>query len=162
MKELQVLGVMLAMLVAGVSVAEEDASAVLAGEGNDPLNAVVKLEVTTAKPDICCPWANRTDASTGSGVVIAPGRILTCAHCVTDACYIRVRKHNEDRLYHGSVQFVDNDADLALVGVDDPAFMAGITPMEIGETPHVQDDVLAVNRGGIARCPQVRRNSRFA
>ena len=113
-------------------------------EGNDPLNAVVKLEVTTAKPDICRPWANRTDASTGSGVVIAPGRILTCAHCVTDACYIRVRKHNEDMLYHGSVQFVDNDADLALIGVDGAAFMNGITPMEIGETPHVQDDVLAV------------------
>ena len=127
-----------------------------------PLNVVVKLEVTTAKSDIRCPWENRTGAGTGSGVVIAPGRILTCAHCVTDACYIRVRKHNEDMLYHGSVQFLDHDADLALVGVDDPAFMAGITQMEIGETPHVQDDVLAVNRGGIARCPQVRRNSRFA
>ena len=162
MKELQVLGVMLAMLVAGVSVAEEDASAVMAGEGNDPLNAVVKLEVATAKPDVCRPWVNRTDSATGSGVVIGKGRILTCAHCVTDACYIRVRKHNEDMLYHGSVQFLDHDADLALVGVDDPAFMAGITPMEIGETPHVQDDVLAVNCGGIARCPQVRRNSRFA
>ena len=111
---------------------------------NDPLNAVVKLEVSTAKPDICCPWANRTDGGTGSGVVIAPGCILTCAHCVTDACYIRVRKHNDDMLYHGTAQFIDNDADLALVGVDDPAFMDGITPMEIGETPHVQDDVLAV------------------
>ena len=100
MKEVQVLGMVLAVLVAGMSAAEET-SAVLAGEG-------------------------------------------------------------EYRLYHGSVQFVDHDADLALVGVDDPAFMAGITPMEIGETPHVQDDELAVNRGGIARCPQVRRNSRFA
>ena len=111
---------------------------------NYPLNAVVKLEVSTAKPDICCPWANRTDGGTGSGVVIAPGCILTCAHCVTDACYIRVRKHNDDMLYHGAAQFIDNDADLALVGVDDPTFMDGITPMEIGETPHVQDDVLAV------------------
>ena len=111
---------------------------------NDPLNAVVKLEVSTAKPDICCPWANRTDFATGSGVVIASGRILTCAHCVTDACYIRVRKHNEDMLYHGTMQFADNDADLALVSVGDPAFMDGVTPMEIGETPHVQDDVLAV------------------
>ena len=136
-------------------------------EGNDPLNAVVKLEVTTAKPDICRPWANRTDASTGSGVVIAPGRILTCAHCVTDACYIRVRKHNEDMLYHGSVQFVDNDADLALIGVDGAAFMNGITPMEIGETPHVQDDVLAVGyplggedisftRGSVSRIEDIR------
>ncbi len=120
-----------------------------AGE-HDPLNAVVKLEVSTAKPDICCPWSNRTGGGTGSGVVIAPGRIITCAHCVTDACYIRVRKHNEDMLYHASVQFIDNDADLALVRVEDPGFMDGITPMEIGETPHVQDDVLAVGypRGG--------------
>ena len=150
MKQLHVLGVMLAVLVARLSVAGEDVSVVLEGEGNAPLNVVVKLEVTTAKPDIYCPWITRTGGGTGSGVVIDKGRILTCAHCVTDACYIRVRKHNEDRLYHGSVQFVDNDADLALVGVDDPAFMAGITPMEIGETPQVQDDVLAVGypRGG--------------
>ena len=162
MKKLNVLGVMLAVLVAGLSVAEEDAAVSITGEENNPLNAVVKLEVSTTKPDFCRPWGNRTDSVTGSGVVIGKERILTCAYCVTDVCYIRVRKHNEDRLYHGSVLFVDNDADLALVGVDDPAFMAGITPMEIGETPHVQDDVLAVNRGGIARCPQVRQNSRFA
>ena len=162
MKKLHVLGVMLAVLVAGPSVAEKDAAASLVGGGNNPLNAVVKLEVSTTKPDFCRPWVNRTDSVTGSGVVIGKERILTCAYCVTDVCYIRVRKHNEDRLYHGSVLFVDNDADLALVGVDDPAFMAGITQMEIGETPHVQDDVLAVNRGGIARCPQVRQNSRSA
>ena len=130
--------------------AQGDAPAPIAEEEDNSLNAVVKLEVTTAKPDIRCPWVNRTDSGTGSGVVIDKGRILTCAHCVTDACYIRVRKHNEDMLYHGTVQFVDNDADLALVRVDDPAFMDGITPMEIGETPHVQDDVLAVGypRGG--------------
>ena len=133
-----------ALAVAVPALAEDSA------DGNDFLNAVVKLEVTTAKPDICCPWANRTAGGTGSGVVIDKGLILTCAHCVTDACYIRIRKHNEDKLYHGSVRFVDNDADLALVGVDDPAFMEGIAPMEIGETPHVQDDVLAVGypRGG--------------
>lgn len=90
-------------------------------EENDSLNAVVKLEVTTAKPDIRCPWITRTGGGTGSGVVIDSGRILTCAHCVVDANYIRVRKHNEDRLYHGSVLFVDNDADLALVCVEDSA-----------------------------------------
>ena len=133
--------------VAGAALGQETPNA---GDGNDPLNAVVKLEVTTAKPDIRCPWITRTGGGTGSGVVIDKGRILTCAHCVTDANYIRVRKHNEDGLYHGSVLFVDNDADLALVGVEDTAFMEGITPMEIGETPHVQDDVLAVGypRGG--------------
>ena len=149
MNRLHVLGMVFAVAVAAAAYAPAQDVADTAG-GNGLLNAVVKLEVATAKPDIFCPWVNRTDSANGSGVVIAPGRILTCAHCVTDACYIRVRKHNEDMLYHGSVQFVDNDADLALVGVEEPAFMNGITPMEIGETPHVQDDVLAVGypRGG--------------
>ena len=113
-------------------------------EGNNPLNAVVKLEVQYSKPDFVLPWRTDTDAGDGSGVVVGDGRILTCAHCVADSTYIRVRKHNEDSLYHGEVAFIDNDCDLAIVRVDDPAFMRDVTPMEIGETPPVQSDVLAV------------------
>ena len=123
---------------------QEEANAPAMEQGNDPMNAVVKLEVSTAKSDIFCPWVNRTDACTGSGVVIGNGRILTCAHCIVDASYIRVRKQNEDTLYHATVLFVDDDADLALVHVEAPTFMADITPLEIGETPCVQDEVLAV------------------
>jgi len=147
--------------------AQEGVGVPAAEQGNDPINAVVKLEVTTAKSDILCPWANRTDSCVGSGVVIDKGRILTCAHCVADSTYIRVRKQNEDALYHATVLFTDNDADLALVGVDDPKFMADITPVEIGNTPHVQDDVLAVGypiggedisftRGIISRIEDIR------
>ena len=148
MKKLQVSRTMVAVALAAMSTLAQEASD--AEGGNDPFNAVVKLQVSTAKSDILCPWANRTDCGTGSGVVIGNGRILTCAHCVADAIYIRVRKQNEDALYHATVLFMDTDADLALVNVDDPKFMMDITPMEIGETPHVQDDVLAVGypRGG--------------
>ena len=153
MKQLHVSGVVTAVALAAVSAfAQGDAEST---SGNDFLNAVVKLEVTTAKPDICCPWVNRTNSGTGSGVVIDRGLILTCAHCVTDACYIRVRKHNEDTLYHGSVQFVDNDADLALVRVEEPSFMDGIAPMEIGETPLcVHHDFLRLSRSGEAGFPR--------
>ena len=128
----------------GLSWAQGDAGASETKQGNDPVNAIVKLEVSTASSDILCPWVNVTDNCTGSGVVIDSGRILTCAHCVVDAAYIRVRKQNEDMLYHATVLFVDNDADLALVQVEDPNFMTDITPWEIGETPHVQEDVIAV------------------
>ena len=48
----------------GVAIAQEAPA-----DENNPLNAVVKLEVSTAKPDIFCPWANRTGASGGSGVM---------------------------------------------------------------------------------------------
>ncbi|MBR3084788.1 MAG: trypsin-like peptidase domain-containing protein [Kiritimatiellae bacterium] len=113
-------------------------------QGHDPLNAIVLLEVSTTAANVQRPWQELTGGGSGSGAVIGDGFILTCAHCVSDAAYIRVRKHNEDNLYHGSVAFIDNDADLALVKVEDPVFMRDIDPMEIGETPHVQDDVLAI------------------
>ena len=112
--------------------------------GGNPINAVVKLEVEKATSRFDCPWANRTDNGSGSGVVIGDGRILTCAHCVADASFIAVRKNNEDTLYHATVSFIDHDADLALVQVEDSKFMVDITPMEIGETPQVQDEVVAV------------------
>ena len=113
-------------------------------EGNDFLNAVVKLEVQTSEPDFVHPWRIMTGGSDGSGVVIAPGRILTCAHCVADTTFIRIRKNNEDSFYHATPLFVDHARDLAVISVEDPAFMTDVTPMEIGETPPVQSEVVAV------------------
>ena len=133
-----------ALAIAISALAQEEVNESTTEQGNNPINAVVKIEVETAKSLISCPWANRTDHGTGSGVVIGDGRILTCAHCVADASFINIRKHNEDTLYHATALFVDNDADLALLQVKDKTFMTDITPLEIGETPHVQDDVLAV------------------
>ncbi len=139
---------------------------------NDPLNAVVKLEIQTATPDFVRPWRTNVNGVDGSGVVIGPGRILTCAHCVADSTYIRVRKNNEDSLYHGAVEAIDNDCDLALVRVEGHAFMKDVTPMEIGETPPVQSDVLAVGypiggngisftRGIVSRIEDIRYEQGF-
>lgn len=127
-------------------------SPVLAGEANsadgDPsggtFNAVVKLEVSGSMADPTIPWQSVKDAGDGSGVVIDDGRILTCAHCVTGATYIRIRKRSEDSLYKGTVEFVDHDCDLALVKVADPAFMKDIEPMRLGVTPSEQAHVVAV------------------
>lgn len=111
---------------------------------NDPLNAVVKLDVSSATRSCILPWVAIQDSCSGSGVVIAPGRILTCAHCVADATYIRVRKNNEDAIFHAETEFIDHDRDLSLLRVEDPVFMAGIVPMELGETPKEQSEVIAV------------------
>ena len=113
-------------------------------EENNPFNAVVKLEVTTSTHDIRSPWEKRMGSCTGSGVVIDQGRILTCAHCVADATFIRIRKQNEENTYQGKVEFVSHGCDLALVRVDDPDFMRNVTPSVIGDTPTVQTEVVAV------------------
>ena len=119
-------------------------------DGASIVNAVVKIEFGKANRSFILPWVVVPDGGSGSGAVIAPGRILTCAHCVADTTFIRVRKNNEDAIYHAEPEFVDNDRDLALLAVDDPAFMDGIVPMELGETPCEQSEVLAVGfpKGG--------------
>ena len=113
-------------------------------EKNDPVNAVVKLEVTTSTPGVRWPWKDQMSSGSGSGVVIGNGRILTCAHCVANATFIRVRKQNEESIYQGQVEFVSHGCDLALVKVDDPKFMKDVTPSVLGETPSVQTEVIAV------------------
>ena len=45
------------------------AAGIFAAE-NNPLNAVVKLEVRTSNPNYIAPWQQVMDAASGSGVVI--------------------------------------------------------------------------------------------
>lgn len=140
MAKLNSMAVSLLCLACGMSAMAQDDRQT----GNDPLNAVVKLEVVSSSPDFVYPWKVNTQAADGSGVVIGDGRILTCAHCVANATHIRIRKQNEDSMYQGKVEFIDHDCDLALVKIDEPKFMKEVTPMELGETPSPQDNVLAV------------------
>ena len=63
MRRLHFSEIVLAAAVAAALPALAKANTGPAG-ANDPLNAVVKLEFTTTKPDIFCPWANRTDGGT--------------------------------------------------------------------------------------------------
>ena len=112
--------------------------------GNDPLNAVVKIETTSTVPNYWLPWQNRLPASSsGSGAVIRGGMILTNAHNVADGSLITVRRQNDDTLFVARVKFVDHDCDLALLTVDNPKFFAGITPLEFAETPPPQTQVVA-------------------
>ena len=112
--------------------------------GNDPLNAVVCIEVTTSEPNFAMPWQNRMSGdSAGSGVVLPGNRILTNAHNVADSTMIAVRKKNDDTLFPAKVLFVDHECDLALLTVEDPKFFADITPMELAETPPPQSLVVA-------------------
>ena len=62
------------------------AGAFAAGPQDDPLNAVVKIEVTSATPNYWLPWQSQLpQSSSGSGAVIKGGMILTNAHNVADS-----------------------------------------------------------------------------
>ena len=82
--DMAALTVLASLAFVGVIWAQEEPGAAADGREVDPINAVVKIEVETAKPDIRRPWIIENNGGKGSGVVIGYGRILTCAHCVVD------------------------------------------------------------------------------
>ncbi|MCA9527779.1 MAG: trypsin-like peptidase domain-containing protein [Myxococcales bacterium] len=106
---------------------------------------VVRVYATTQTPDHDNPWQSRTpQASTGSGVVIEGGRILTGAHVVANATFLQVQKISAPDKALAHVIAICHDADLALVAVDDPTFLDDIEGAPLGDLPHLRDKVSVV------------------
>jgi S1-C subfamily serine protease len=107
---------------------------------------VVRVFATTQDPDYDCPWQARTpSSSTGSGVVIGPGEILTGAHVIANATFLQVQKPSHPDKAVARVKAVSHDSDLALLEVVEPAgFLSDITPAEIGDMPRLRDEVAVV------------------
>ena len=80
--------------------------------------------------------------STGSGCVISGQRILTNAHVVSDQTFIQVRRHGESRRFTARVLEVSHDSDLAILTVDEPEFFKGVIPLDLGNLPKVQQEVV--------------------
>lgn len=104
-------------------------------------DAIVKIYVAYKKYDYFEPWNVSVNRSVGSGVVIDGQRILTNAHVVANRTFIEVRRYGETKRYEARVEVVSHQSDLALLTIDDPAFFAGITPLEFGELPVMQQKV---------------------
>ena len=107
---------------------------------------VVRVFATTQDPDHDSPWQTRSpSSSTGSGVVIAGGAILTGAHVVANATFLQVQKPSHPDKAIARVRAACHDADLALLEVVEPAdFLADVEPAELGEMPRLRDEVAVV------------------
>lgn len=104
--------------------------------------AMVKIYTVANAPDWYQPWSSaRTQQFSGSGCIIGPGRILTNAHVVSYATFIQVRLAGQAARVPAKVRHVAHDADLAILEVATD-FGAGITPLEIGELPKSQDEIV--------------------
>ncbi len=107
---------------------------------------VVRVFATTQEPDYDAPWQTRNpSSSTGSGVVIAGGAILTGAHVVADATFLQIQKPSHPDKAIARVRAVNHDCDLALLEVVEPAhFLDDVPPAEIGDMPKLRDQVAVI------------------
>lgn len=105
--------------------------------------AIVKIFTIHNSPDYYNPWSMRGPFSTtGSGCIIKGRRILTNAHVVSDRTFIQVRRYGQAHRLPARVVAIAHAADLALLTVDDDTFFEGIAPLELGDLPYLQQEVL--------------------
>ena len=130
--------VLLAVLAAGAA-----SSAPAPAAPPEVKDAIVKIYTYHVVPDYQNPWSMRgTYSSTGSGCIIPNKRILTNAHVVGDETFIQVRRYGDPKRYEAKVLSVSHAADVALLTVEDPAFFEGVEPLEFGDLPRAQQEVL--------------------
>jgi S1-C subfamily serine protease len=106
---------------------------------------VVRVYSTYQDPDYECPWQSVAPrGSTGSGVIVGPGQVLTGAHVVANATFVQVQKQDDVTKVVARVAVVSHDCDLALLQIEDPAFTAGVAPARIGDLPRLREAVQVV------------------
>ncbi len=115
-------------------------------------SSVVKLSVTKREPDFFRPWTKASPSKvSGSGAVIAGGRILTNAHVVMYASEVFVQLRQGGDQHTAKVIAVAPGMDLAIVELEDPSALEGITPLDLAEElpqPKSQVTVYGYPTGG--------------
>ena len=80
----------------------------------------------------------------GAGFVIPGKGILTNAHVVADYSFVLVRKHGSPTKYKAEVKAVGHECDLAILTVESEEFWDGMSPLELGDIPFLQEAVAVV------------------
>jgi len=111
----------------------------------EPPDAVLKVYSTQLTSDWGTPWkAGSSRSASGSGFVIPGHRILTNAHVVSDATFIQVRRYGESERVPARVLYVSDEADLALLTVDQPGFFDPIPPLDLGNLAELRQEILVL------------------
>src|SRR5215207_278667 len=100
--------------------------------------AVVRVNVTSQGWDFLRPWGKRQPTTKRAiGAVIAPGgeaRVLVTGDLVQNSTYLEFEVPEGGRKVPASVEFVDYEANLALLRADDPDFLNNVPRLEIAES----------------------------
>jgi S1-C subfamily serine protease len=109
------------------------------------LQSVVKVLTVSDAPDYEQPWQTHGPSnSTGSAAIIETDRglrVITNGHVVQNQVFVELRRVDASRKFQAEVEGVSHECDLALLRVPNEEFFAGITPIELGELPHLGDSV---------------------
>ncbi len=107
--------------------------------------SVFRIETISQERNFVNPWRLRSpDIASGSGFYIGEGRILTNAHVVANASSITVQRDGDSRKVPAYVMFIGHDVDLAVLGINDQAYLREVEPLKLGSIPRLRSPVTTV------------------
>ncbi|GAB4836624.1 Protease Do-like 9 [Ancistrocladus abbreviatus] len=109
------------------------------------MDAVVKVFCVHTEPNFSLPWQRKRQySSSSSGFIIGGRRVLTNAHSVEHHTQVKLKKRGSDTKYLATVLAIGTECDIAMLTVDDDEFWEGVSPVEFGDLPALQDAVTVV------------------
>ncbi|KAI3913280.1 hypothetical protein MKW92_010017 [Papaver armeniacum] len=109
------------------------------------MDAVVKVFCAHSAPNYSLPWQRvRQYASTSSGFIISGRKVLTSARAVKNYTKVKLKKRGSDVKYLAKVLAIGIDCDIAMLTVEDDEFWEGVSSIEFGSLPALQDAVTVV------------------
>ncbi|KAK2994101.1 hypothetical protein RJ640_024365, partial [Escallonia rubra] len=109
------------------------------------MDAVVKVFCVHTEPNFSLPWQRKRQySSSSSGFIFAGRRVLTNAHSVEHHTQVKLKKRGSDTKYLATVLAIGNECDIAMLTVSDNEFWEGVSPVEFGDLPALQDAVTVV------------------
>ncbi|KAK6773974.1 hypothetical protein RDI58_029213 [Solanum bulbocastanum] len=125
--------------------AELAAVAAAAAKAAPSMDAVVKVFCVHTEPNFSLPWQRKRQySSSSSGFIIGGRRVLTNAHSVEHHTQVKLKKRGSDTKYLATVLSIGTECDIAMLTVNDDEFWEGVSPLEFGDLPALQDAVTVV------------------
>ncbi|KAH9314654.1 hypothetical protein KI387_023281 [Taxus chinensis] len=114
-------------------------------KGSPFMNAVVKVFCVHTEPNFSLPWQRKRQfSSNSSGFIIDGHRVLTNAHSVEHHTQVKLKKRGSDTKYLATVLAIGTECDIAMLTVKDEEFWEGVSPVQFGALPTLQDAVTVV------------------
>ena len=107
-------------------------------------DSIVRFDGTRNDHNFRVPWDKRPQTVSKLGAVIDDNEILTTARGLANHTLVRLQKGGRGRWFDGEVKWVDYQANLAVVDVDDEAFWSGLVPVQFAGADQLRDNLQVV------------------
>ncbi len=116
-------------------------------------NSLVRVNSTNQAHDFLRPWTKKPPFTRkGIGVVVGPNQVLVTAELVANHNFIELERPDSGARSVAALEFIDYDANLALLKGEDPAFLKDSSPVKLAATAQVGEvaKIVQIESNGIA------------